>query len=151
MRVTICTGCGLSGNTYAFGDNGRACPVCGGALALMDNFLEHYIMAALWSSTDGDGTPLDANYTAADIAPATLLEMRADCEAFQTQAAGLYTLDEETHAAHDFWLTRNGHGAGFWDGDWKEPGASQLDTLAKGFGEYELYIGDDGKIHGMGD
>jgi|TARA_R110000744_G_scaffold366338_1_gene475354 hypothetical protein len=21
---------------------------------------------------------------------------------------------------HDFWLTRNGHGAGFWDGDWND-------------------------------
>ena len=25
-------------------------------------------------------------------------------------------------AGHDFWLTRNGHGAGFWDGDWPKYG-----------------------------
>lgn len=23
-------------------------------------------------------------------------------------------------AGHDLWLTRNGHGAGFWDGDWRD-------------------------------
>jgi len=50
-------------------------------------------------------------------------------------------------AGHDYWLTRNGHGAGFWDGDWPEPYAAQLDDSAHAYGTVELYVGDDGKIY----
>ncbi|MBN9237284.1 hypothetical protein QFZ88_005590 [Mesorhizobium sp. YL-MeA3-2017] len=47
-------------------------------------------------------------------------------------------------AAHDFWLTRCGHGAGFWDEDWPEPHASRLDFAARAFG---VYVGDNGMIY----
>jgi hypothetical protein len=51
------------------------------------------------------------------------------------------------HVAHDFWLTRNHHGAGFWDGDYPEPLGKQLTELAHSYGECELYVGDDSKIY----
>ena len=47
------------------------------------------------------------------------------------------------YAAHDFILTRNGHGAGFWDGDWSEPIATKLTELCKKFGEIEIYLSDE--------
>jgi hypothetical protein len=50
-------------------------------------------------------------------------------------------------AGHDFWLTRNGHGAGFWDGDWPEPLATVLTDAAHAFGELSPYVGDDGLIY----
>ena len=50
------------------------------------------------------------------------------------------------HAAHDFILTRNHHGAGFWDGDWFEPFGSLLTDLALTFPELELYLDDDGLV-----
>ncbi|MCU9611740.1 hypothetical protein OEK97_27930, partial [Escherichia coli] len=50
-------------------------------------------------------------------------------------------------AGHDFWLTHNGHGAGFWDGDWPEPFATQLTNAANEFNEIDLYVGDDQQIH----
>ena len=46
-----------------------------------------------------------------------------------------------------FWLNRNGHGAGFWDGDWPKHGA-ELDKAAHSYGEFDLYVGDDGEIDG---
>jgi hypothetical protein len=55
--------------------------------------------------------------------------------------------DEMGRAGHDFWLTRCGHGAGFWDGDWPEPYATMLTDAAKAFGEVDLYVGDDGMIY----
>jgi hypothetical protein len=117
----------------------------------MDSFTEAYIEAALWSSNDEStpqgGEPLDANYTAADIAAETLARMVQDCKAFQNATAADIATDLE-RAGHDFWLTRCGHGAGFWDGDWPEPAASRLTTVAHKFGEFTLYIGDDGLIHG---
>ena len=42
---------------------------------------------------------------------------------------------------HDFWYTRNGHGTGFWDGDYEEGHA--LTDIAHSFGEVYTYEGDD--------
>ncbi len=49
-------------------------------------------------------------------------------------------------AGHDFWLTRNGHGCGFWDGDWPEPQASLLTQASKAFGGVDPYVSDDGEV-----
>ncbi len=118
-------------------------------------FARAYIECALWSSTDGDDTPLDDNYSIDDLAPETLAKMQADCEQFEKENAELLTYENclrggystEDNAGHDFWLTRNGHGAGFWDGDWKEPAATQLTDSAHAYGECNLYVGDDGLIY----
>jgi hypothetical protein len=53
----------------------------------MNAFTEAYIEAALWSSTDDDGAPLDDNFGAEDISPETLAEMVSDCEQFQADHA----------------------------------------------------------------
>jgi hypothetical protein len=45
-------------------------------------------------------------------------------------------------AGHDFWLTRQGHGEGFWSRDddvWPERARDYLDARAKGFGEAHVY------------
>ena len=52
-------------------------------------------------------------------------------------------------AGHDFWLTRNGHGCGFWDGDWPELIGEKLTEASKDFGSFDLYIGVGGRIHGQ--
>jgi hypothetical protein len=52
----------------------------------------------------------------------------------------------EYEAGVDFYLTQNGHGAGFWDGDW-EPWGKQLTEMCKEFPEAVLYKGDDGKLY----
>ena len=79
----------------------------------MVKFLQAYITAALWSTTD-ESTPaggefLDANYGPEDLAPETLEKMKADCERFQAENAQDIASDLE-RAGHDFWLTRNAHG-----------------------------------------
>jgi hypothetical protein len=51
------------------------------------------------------------------------------------------------YAGHDFWLTRNHHGAGFWDGDWEQSAGEKLTALAESFGEFNLYT-HEGIIHG---
>lgn len=125
-------------------------------LTNLDEFTQAYLEAALWSSTDGDGTPLDSEHCVQDIVPETLQRMIVDCEKFQREnadaiAVGAVNRRETKYSAagqagHDFWLTRNGHGAGFWDGDWPEPSATVLTKAAHAFGEFALYIGNDGKI-----
>lgn len=119
----------------------------------MDEFFNGYVETALWSSTDdaddSGGEPLDNNHTADDIAPETKAEMRKDCENFvklaksKLKRSGL----SAKRAGHNFWLTRNGHGAGFWDEGLGKLG-DELTRDAKSFGSYDLYIGDNGKIYG---
>lgn len=124
-----------------------------------DDFLTAYIEAALWSSNDesdeSGGEPLDQNYQAADLAEETLQTMTEQCRAFLEQVGYLITNDNLirgrvdcfAQAGHDFWLTRNRSGAGFWDGDWEEEAAKVLTHTCDEFGETYLYIGDDGKIY----
>jgi hypothetical protein len=120
----------------------------------LDTFTEAYITTALWSSNDDDGTPLDMDFGRLDIAPETLARMVADCERFQQENAATLQAAIDTgevvcgldRAGHDVWLTRNRHGAGFWDGDWPEPMAQALTDAAHAFGEVDLYVGDDGKV-----
>lgn len=109
-------------------------------------FTQSYIETALWSSIGDDSEPLDKNHSAADLATETRDKMATDCIDFQAKYGHLY--DDARQAGHDFWLTRNGHGAGFWDGDYPEPQATELTEASKTYGEYNLYIGDDGRLYG---
>lgn len=133
----------------------------------MDAFTRAYIAAALWSSVDDDGDPLDSRYDESDIAPETLAYMVEDCARFQrendslltaaassgkygmprgsvdTRGIGWHSADDL--AGHDFWLTRCEHGVGFWDRGLGDIG-EQLTAAAKAFGNMDLYVADDGKI-----
>ena len=83
----------------------------------LDEFTKAYIEAALWSSTDDNDDPLDSNYSLSDIAPETLEKIKTDCKNFQ-DANGQLLIDggwSMEQAGHDFWLSRNGHGADFFD------------------------------------
>lgn len=112
----------------------------------LDAFTRAYIAAALWSSTDEDGQPLDAKYGAEDLAETTLGRMVKDCEDFRAAHADDIG-DRLEQAGHDFWLTRNGHGAGFWDGDWETDVGRRLTDAAKVYPGVDLSVGDDGLIY----
>jgi hypothetical protein len=110
----------------------------------LDSFFNAYVTAALWSSNDEDEVPLDANYTPQDFTKESYKKMRADADKFAKEHAALI-IGREEQAGHDFWLTRNGHGAGFWDGDWEEPTAT---ILTKASEHREVYIMTDrGKLY----
>ena len=135
-------------------------------------FFDAYVRCALWSSTDnsivkgGDshpdsngGDPLDDNYGPDDIAPETLASMRKDCDAFveanATDLASLIGTRPKYHngvyddgdAGHDYWLSRNGHGAGFFDnGEAHGDAWDRLQEAAERFGEVNLYV-DEGRVH----
>jgi hypothetical protein len=130
----------------------------------LDDFTHAYVVCALWSSTDNSdetgGQPLDLNYDIEDIAPDSLTQIIEDCRDFRDSLPrdeqGRTWVDlaaemrpkfyDECQAGHDFWLTRNGHGAGFWDRGLGELG-DKLTAHAKSFSGRDLYIGDDHLIH----
>ena len=118
----------------------------------MDEFTASYLESALWSSTDDDGTPLDAvKYSETELAPETVARFISDCARFRAINSALLEQasehQSEKRQAHDFWLTRNGHGAGFWDGDYPKDLGEALTKASETFGECDLYIGDDGLIY----
>ena len=116
----------------------------------LTQFVDSYIETALWSSNDesneSGGEPLDKNYGPSDLAPETRRTMFLDAASFYK--ANLMDFDDPGQAGHDFWLTRNEHGAGFWDGDYPEPQASRLTAASEDYGGFNLYVGDDSQIYG---
>ena len=112
----------------------------------MDAFTQAFFECALWASLDDDGIPLDRGCTIADIDKDCLDELTNDCDVFLAEHWDLVA-SNLTCAGHDFWLTRNRHGAGFWDGDWPEPAATTLTNAAHDFGEMHLYVGEDDRIY----
>jgi len=114
----------------------------------MDKYLQEYLITALWSSTDDSDRPLDENYDITDIDNQSIQQAKKDMSDFETKASALYNLDIlDMPIGHDFWLTRNGHGSGFWDGDYPEEIGESLTKLSKEFKEVNLTIGDNGKLY----
>lgn len=115
----------------------------------LDDFTAAYIECALWSSTDFEtDRPLDDDYGPEDIHADTLRDMIDDCTDFQEhQAELLEHAGDDAQNGHDFWLTRNFHGAGFWDRGYAANIGAALTDAAKVYGSIDLYVGDDGKLY----
>jgi len=132
---------------------GTSHPVVITAWRDLDSFTQGYVEAMFFTSTGDDGEAFAEGF--ADLAPETLARIIADCAKFQEGSAWLravnaakgYDFPGEADAGRDFWFTRNGHGCGFWDGDWPEPHATALTDAARAFGEVDAYLGDDGKVY----
>lgn len=110
-------------------------------IASLDEFTEAYITCALWSSVEsydndaeGYDRPLDEKHDVWDVSCKTLRAMIKDCAAFQAANAV-----SSSQAGHDFWLSRNGHGTGFWDRGLGAEG-DRLTDAAHAFGEVNLYV-----------
>ena len=95
-----------------------------------------------------DETFESAGYTRYDIEPETMAGIIKDCEHFKRFNWADLDCDNYAGGGMDFALTRNGHGAGFWDRGYPEDVAQRLTQYAKEEGPYNLYLGDDGLIYG---
>ena len=86
----------------------------------MDEFVRAYLECALWATID-------------------------DREGHEGEA-----LDKLHQAGHDLFLTRCGHGCGFWSREEEyttEENEVALTQAAEEMGEVWFYVGDDGKIY----
>lgn len=115
----------------------------------LDSFELGFFECALWSSNDESdeygGEPLDKNYEVGDIAEETLLKLKAECDSFREENAELLAqAGDDSQNGHDFWLTRNGHGAGFWDRGYG-PVGDKLSDACKKYNEVNLYV-QDGQV-----
>jgi hypothetical protein len=118
-----------------------------------DNFLSAYLECALWSSVGPDDEPLDATYGIDDVSDELHASSTEVCQDFFDSNQALLQLAIKNckytmaQAGHDFWLTRNRHGAGFWDRGLGAVG-QRLTEATHIYGGVDLYVGDDDKIHG---
>jgi hypothetical protein len=117
--------------------------------ASKSDFADGYISALVWSSSYGEHETLD-DFRLSEEAKATLEEQ---ADKFYADNADLLMRAEEEgrseeYLGHDFALTRNGHGAGFWDGRIQDKElAKALTDAAHKAGEVDLYLGDDDLIY----
>jgi hypothetical protein len=109
-----------------------------------------YMATGLWSSLDDDGEPLITRFDPDGIAPASQAKMLYEVAGFVAgclaERPDVFDGIDAGQIGHDFWLTRNRHGAGFWDRGLGERG-QWLTDMARPSGECSLYVGDDGQVH----
>jgi hypothetical protein len=121
-------------------------------IADLDQFVDAYCEALLFFSSDTneegtESTPLDHEHTMADIDTENMECIRQQCEAF-VAVAGEAISGNPGQAGQDFFLTRNGHGSGFWDRPEVWGGdemAERLSALARAFGEQDV-VAEDGTV-----
>ena len=128
----------------------------------MDAVITSYIETGLWSEgCQGTASHLhsdpstcrgedcdsslshDLNLSADNLSPAAARDAEADIEAFVKSCLedrpDVFDGIAPDMIGYDFWLTRNGHGAGFWDrglgerGDW-------LTSMSKPYGSARMYV-----------
>lgn len=123
-------------------------------MSALTEFTEGYTECLIWQGLDwtpcdsdqsAEPEPLEeAGYSVDDIESTSLAAIEAECEDFYT--ANLTAL-ESAHSegmrwdylGHDFCLTRNHHGAGFWDRGLGELGKA-LTEAAHPYGESGEYV-----------
>lgn len=103
----------------------------------METMLDAYYETMFWAEQD---TLTELGLWELELSEAAKDKSKTDCEKF------LALLDDElinsldlAQVGHDFWLTRNGHGAGFWDGDYSEEQESALMLAVSHFQTVDFY------------
>lgn len=120
--------------------------------AQQSEFVRGYVEAMFFTDANPDNAEL-RDATVNDMSNDLWASVIEDCEEFQNKNKKLldvayrsnYSMEQ---AGVDFWLTRNRHGAGYWDRE--ELGAvvgTALSEATHEFGEVTLFRGDDSKIY----
>lgn len=108
-----------------------------------------YLEAIYFTETgDNDQPP-----STAELTPLTKCQAYIDCRNFlwaiggNDPVDGFYDLDPE-QLGHDLWLTRNGHGTGFWDRPeiYGEANARLFTRLSRAVGEHYADFLAEGEV-----
>lgn len=117
--------------------------------AFIAGYFETLYFAGIATNCDGETVE---NIAGIDMTEEAREECRQDCARFLDLAGGKVNLAifgsddyDHTQAGRDFWLSRQGHGVGFWDRGLGIVG-NDLHDVAKLFGEKHLYINGRGLL-----
>lgn len=105
-----------------------------------EDMLPHYLECAAWADMPEENER--TRQCVLDFAPCAEEIALADCMRFVGINWKIIKDCDPMQVAHDFWLTRNGHGAGFWDRSeiyGGEENADKLTESAHSFGECDVF------------
>ena len=108
----------------------------------MNDALQTYLETAIWASTNEEGESLEyLNFDPDSFSTEARKTASKELEDFLDSALEIKNADSlsDEELAHNFWLLRNRHGAGFWDLGLGELG-DQLHALAVSFGTSDVYV-----------
>lgn len=117
----------------------------------LETFTAAFIEALYFTDT-GD---VDQPGSDAELSEDARADIEADCRSWWRRfgcyvvsdvCANVGTEGPVAQAGHDFWLTRQEHGAGFWDGDWPEPYGDMLTKAAEAYGKMYVDQNEKGEI-----
>jgi hypothetical protein len=112
-----------------------------------DRFTAAYV-EAIFFTDGGEDNPEFYGLGMYDFSEKTLRQIYEDCRVFQKyNTEYLPQAGTPEQNGHDFWLTRNHHGAGFWDRGYAKPIADRLVTASQMHKPVSLTLGDDGKLY----
>lgn len=136
-------------NVVVLEPHGKKLGEAGHPKPLWPTFVDQYLETALWASNDLDtGVPLDEKYGVEDFAQVAIDQAVAESNDFiKANLTDLEAVGDPSQHGHDFWLTRNHHGAGYWDRDYPKAISDRLTQAAHAAGERYVYAGDDGKLY----
>lgn len=127
----------------------------------INEILKGYISAALWTEEErlhdekimviGKKIPF-ASFKYNDVDTDSVIDAYNDIKTFIKNAgddAVQEAIDENGlfRLGVDIWLTRNGHGSGFFDHNYENEDI--LMNAAKKLNSKDIYLGDDGELHFM--
>ena len=115
----------------------------------IDDIVDDYLGCALWTSEeqndDLDGKTIhDFSYESRELA-------KSEMKWFVTVAGDALDDMSDDQIGHDIWLTRNGHGSGFWDRGYDEDVEKILVKLSKELEFTDIYVGDDDLVYLSGE
>ena len=135
---------------------------------LVHTYWDDYLETLFWSSSDvldGEGIQIDT-YMAENDAAVHFSVLRAahkslvdffslvlkNYPALLDALTNPEVYDISAYFGHDLCLTQNGHGSGFWDGDYADDCdgidiGTALTECAEKIGRISPYVGDDGSIY----
>lgn len=95
---------------------------------VFQEILGGYIECAAWAEECHDVTK--------DFRKRAEKDVKAFVDSVPAELLG-QAIDEQdaSRVGHDFWMTRQGHGVGFWDGDYTKELGDKLTKLSKAQGE----------------
>ena len=106
------------------------------------SMLDSYIEAAIFTAEEELGSEGGLeSYINND----SKIDAYTDIRDFVNAAGSLLNNIDPSQIGHDLWLTRNGHGAGFWDRGLGDVG-EKLSQIASKMGERNVFWDDEGKI-----
>lgn len=118
-------------------------------MAMREYMINGYIAAMQWASVDDDCEPLEAY----ELSALAKENAAAACDAFLAVhgadldlVIGSNPEYSYSSAGHDLFLTREGHGAGFWDRNLGHYG-DVFTKYSEGLGSCNPYVGDDQLIY----